>query len=213
LAVPSASSLVAFSLTGAILAVGTFDGTIRLWDTTDPRHPHPLGLPLPGPADTFSLAFSPTGATLAVGGYAGTIQLWDTTDPRHPHPLGLPLAGPVGGVWSVAFSHDGRSLAAVGADGTTRLWDVTDLRHPDALGFPLTGPVYADGSPGPINAVAFSPGTATLAEGAIDGTVWLWNLNPRYAIRRICAATAGDLTRKRWDQYVSNLPFQPPCTR
>jgi WD40 repeat protein len=69
---------VAFSPGGRTLASSSLDGTVRLWDLTDPAHPRPLGQPLTGStAAVASVAFSPGGRTLASGSFDGAIRLWN----------------------------------------------------------------------------------------------------------------------------------------
>jgi transcriptional regulator with XRE-family HTH domain len=115
--------LVAFSPGGRTLAAGGLDGTVRLWDVTDPAHPRPLGQPLPAGTRVDSVAFSPIGHTLASISAEGTLRLWDVTDPAHPRPVGQPLPGSTAAVDSVAFSPGGTTLAT-SSDGTIRLWSL-----------------------------------------------------------------------------------------
>ena len=71
-----------------------YDGTIRLWNVTDPAHPTQIGQPLTGPTSGVdSVAFSPDGHTLAAGSDDGTIWLWNVTDPAHATQIGQPLTG------------------------------------------------------------------------------------------------------------------------
>jgi WD40 repeat protein len=69
---------VAFSPGGHTLATGYGDGTLRLWDVTDPAHPRQLGEPPTGSTGSvLSVAFSPGGHTLATGYGDGTLRLWN----------------------------------------------------------------------------------------------------------------------------------------
>ena len=212
---------VAFTPVGDILASGNLDGTLRLWNLTNPRSVVPYTPPLPQSESIDSLAFSPDGRTLATAGSGGTIQLWNTADPAHPRVLGQPQTGSVNPVNTIAFSPDGRILAVGGSDGDVRLWNVADPATPQVLGQPLA----ADG--GTVYSVAFNPYGYTLASGSDNGTVQLWNI-PRTTLiggadaalsvaispdGRILAAAYGGGTVALWDvadparpRFVRQLP-------
>jgi WD40 repeat protein len=61
-----------------MLAAGSTDDTVWLWDVTDPGRPSPLAT-LTGPTDhVYTVAFSPRGTVLAAGSADGSVHLWDT---------------------------------------------------------------------------------------------------------------------------------------
>ncbi|MGB7795211.1 MAG: helix-turn-helix domain-containing protein [Pseudonocardiaceae bacterium] len=187
---------VAFS--GRILASGSDDGTVRLWNVADPTHPTPVGLPLAGYHGTvLTLAFSPDGRTLADGGDDHPIRLWNVADPAHPTPVGPPLIGHIRDVNAVVFSPDGRILASSSDDHTIRLWNVADPAHPTPVGPPLSGSNHH------VNTVAFSPDGRTLASGGNDQAVRLWNVtDPTHPI-------ALGLPLSDHTNYVNAVAFSP----
>ncbi|MFF9584124.1 WD40 repeat domain-containing protein [Streptomyces achromogenes] len=112
-----------FSADGRTLAVAGAEGSVRLWDVSDPRHPEAAGPAFGGPEGrTTALAFSPDARLLATVDSARTVRLWDVTDRARPRPLGRPLGDGAERVTALAFSPDARLVATVGTDGTASLW-------------------------------------------------------------------------------------------
>ena len=112
---------VAFSPDGKLLASGSWDNTIVLWDVDRRR----LLTRLKGhKKKVFSVAFSPDGKRLASGSQDQTILLWDVDSHK-------PLATLQGTslIRSLAFSPDGRLLASGSGDHTVIVWD-TETRKP-----------------------------------------------------------------------------------
>ena len=112
---------IAYSPDGAMIAAGSEDGAIYLWDllTNEPRvfeREHEYAIQ--------SVAFSPDGTLIASGGYNdSTVRLWDVKTGTLQHTLRGHQAH-IYGVQGVWFSPDGSTLASEGGDDTIRLWDV-----------------------------------------------------------------------------------------
>ncbi|MBL8166280.1 MAG: hypothetical protein JNJ61_30125, partial [Anaerolineae bacterium] len=102
-----------------LLAAGSRDGRILLWDTSTAAL---VGQPLSAHRDwVTALSFQPTGSILASGSADGTIVLWDIETRER---LGQPFSGHSDWVTALAFTPDGSSLISGGTDNMIYRWSV-----------------------------------------------------------------------------------------
>jgi WD40 repeat protein/serine/threonine protein kinase len=148
---------LAYSPQRLLLASGSADRTVRVWDLDTLT----LKRSYSGPRDfVTSVAFSQSGKLLAAGALDGRIQIWSVLSTRRLRGL----SGHRGRVADIAFSPSGDQLASAGEDGTVRLWDLQRGRIVRAL----TGHV------GGATAVAFAPDGQHLVSAGVDGRLRLW---------------------------------------
>ena len=155
---------VAFSPVDAILlATGSGDGTVKLWNVVTQQNIATLLRPAGS-----SVAFSSDGVTLAAGSYDGKVKLWDVTTQQDIVTLKVHTAG----ITSVSFSSDKRTLATGSWDRTVKLWDMmtrVDFATP--------------GHTSVVTSVAFSSDGTTIAYGTEDRTVELWDTSGWMQVR------------------------------
>ncbi len=149
---------VGFSSDGQVIAAGTADGEIRLWQID--------GKPqLVWKAHNEwirCVVFSPDDNVLVSGSEDHTIRIWDAGTGQSIQTL----KGHTNLVWSVAFNPDGNLLASCGDDKTIRIWDMATGECIDML----LGHTHW------VWSLAFSPDGLTVASGSHDQTARLWDI-------------------------------------
>jgi WD40 repeat protein/DNA-binding SARP family transcriptional activator len=175
---PTAVYGVALSPDGKLLAAGLADGSVVLWDVSDPHGPKQLATGR-GHTDTvFAVAFSPDGRELASASGDKTVRLWHV-DGRQLTPANT-LVGHGKIVTSVAFSPDGKLVASGSYDNTVRLWNV-------ATGAQVVAFTQHTNA---VTAVAFSPVGHLLASASYDETVRLWDTQSDVPVSVLSGATS-----------------------
>ena len=179
---------MAWSRNGELLASGSEDGAVRLWDSAG-KHVRILE----GHRDAVcGLAWS--ASMLASVSFDGTVRIWDVAS-------GNALRTLEGGAWSVAWSpngallasasskieirdpHSGSVLQTLESTGRSLAWspDGSMLASPDLGNIKIweatSGTLLPvlKGHFDWVLTVAWSPDGSTLASGSIDGTVRLWD--------------------------------------
>ncbi|HEX5727750.1 MAG TPA: GTP-binding protein, partial [Longimicrobiaceae bacterium] len=149
---------IAWSPDGRLIATGSSDRTLRVWDALSGR----LLRTHRGHTDrVLSVAFHPTGVTLATGGADRTIRIWDTYTGALLRTLDVQEEW----VYSVAYHPDGGILVSGDGSGVIRLWNA-------AGGSPL-GRIEAHKRS--VKDLAYEPRGHGLVSAGVDGTVALWN--------------------------------------
>ncbi len=171
---PQPKARASSTATRQLLASGSSDQTVRVWDaetgqalytlrgqpralTTLAIAPLPQTLPATAPGQAQWL--------LVAAGYDQIVHRW--------HGWGVqveatrqPLRGPRGALYTVAISPDGRLVAGGGYDRTLYLWDLNSGHLLQRY----------QGHTNSIYAVVFHPEGKMLASSSTDGTVRLWAL-------------------------------------
>jgi len=178
---------LAFSPDSTMVATGSSDKTVKLWEIASGKHVATLD---GHPGSVWSVAFSPDGKLLASGtaifdekgkkSHSGEISIWDVgrrtlIDRVQAHDEVIR---------GLSFAPDGKLLASAAQDGLVKLWKVANEKltllqlvydaqtvHPSAV---KRGPRLRN----TVVDVAFSPEGTLLAWGE-DPMLWLWDVEKR----------------------------------
>jgi WD40 repeat protein len=167
---------LAFSPDGGLIASGSADRTVRLWNLPEGR---PLQT-LEGHRSAVNcLAISSNGRLLASGGKDSSAWLWRLPAAQ----TAVQLKGHSQMVLCLAITPDSRVLATGSADSAIQLWSLPDGKNLKML----------EGHTASVQALAVSPDGDVLASAGEDCTVRLWSLPEGRHLRTLSGHRNADL--------------------
>ena len=174
---------VAFDKSGAVVASGATDWSVRLWNAATGECERVLS---GHTAAVASVVFDKAGARLATGGWDGSARIWDVASGRE---LSSFRSGS-DRVLFVRFSPDERLLATANGDGGVRIYDVEQSR--------LALQIRAHASE--CRCLAFSPDGAVLASSSYqDRVIRLFRVDGGTLVKELAGHGSG----------VAGIEFSP----
>ena len=220
-----------FSPDGKVLATGSSNKTIRLWDLATGETIHIFSGDTNGFAE---IAFSPDGKTIVAAG--DTDKSARILDVASGQTVKL-LSGHTGAVVDVALSPDGKYIVTASLDFTARIWDVATGQtlhvltghsgHLTRMAVPPDGKYVVTGSldrrarlwdastgqqvqvfdhPDVISAVAYSPDGKYFATGCEDLVARLWEASTGQMVREFSGADALGIEFSPDGRFFLNCP-------
>ncbi len=187
-----AVSSVALSPNGKILATGSWDQVVKLWDVETRQVVRKIR---GGHGDYINyVTFSPDGRQLATASDDKTVALWDVAaDDQEP----IRLVGHTGKIRTVAYSTDGQRVVTASSDRTIRVWNARtgelELKIDDQVHGHRVGVLCA----------VFSPDGTRIASGGESNLVKVWNATTGEWLFDISGHTAG----------IASIAYSPDGTR
>ncbi len=147
---------VAWSPDGKIIASGSYDKMVKLWDVASGKELKNLQDHIDA---VFAVAFSPDGKHLASASQDRTVKIWDVATGNRLYTLGDALDGLTG----IAYSPAGDRVSAAGYDKTIYIWTVGETEG--TLKQSLIGDEES------ILALVWSPDGQTIITASSDGSI------------------------------------------
>jgi len=169
---------------GELVASAGDDGTVQIWNPTDPQSDP---LVLDAGSDVTALASADRDLVVS-GARDGSVRQWNPVTGA-PGPV---LDAGSGNAVSVGVSEDGTVIAAAGEDGLVRVWSSGSAE-----------PRVLEGEGVPLRGMAVSPDGRFVAAGGESPNTLLWNVRSGEV-----AQTLGGHT-----SFVSGVTFSPDSRR
>lgn len=166
-------SSLAISPNGKLIATGSVDLTVKVWDTASKQCVSTLE---GHDGDVQAMAFSPDGKLLASGEIYKKIKLWDVATKKETRML-IDMEGKVAGL---VFSPDSKRIFAACMDNFVRVWSVGSPGDAKKLAHNWA-----------VVGVAVSPDGKTLAAIDDGGSVTLWDATTLKKSKELKHSNAG----------------------
>jgi WD40 repeat protein/serine/threonine protein kinase len=156
---------VVFSPSGRVIASGSEDNAIRLWDVATGESEKILR----GHGSAVHKAvFSPDGEWIASGAHDETVRLWNIAGYQEVRVLHTTVfRGHADGILSARFSSDGKQIITASRDRSAMLWNA-------ATGERVRS--FEEGHEFLATSAAFFPDGRRVATGAGDNSVRIWDI-------------------------------------
>ncbi|ETW94997.1 MAG: hypothetical protein ETSY2_48795, partial [Candidatus Entotheonella gemina] len=150
---------VVYSPNGQLIATGSDDNTIRIWDAATGAFRREL---IGHSGDVARIAFSPDSTRIVSGSYDKTARIWDVETGKERHRLKEHESR----VWGVAWSPDGVHVATGSGNDAIRIWNaMTGVRVQKLTGHTMI-----------VWDVAFNPDGTRLVSISSDRTARIWDV-------------------------------------
>jgi hypothetical protein len=183
---------VAWSTDGKILASGSWDKTVRLWNGESGEC---LRILKEHTGNIHSVAWGKFRNILASGSGDRTVRIWNGESGKCLQVLKGHTRNVHSVAWSTSYqSLSQRILASASWDRTVRIWDGESGNCLQVL----------KGHRGSVHSVAWAPGKDILASGSADRTVRIWNGKSGECLHVITGHT-DDVRCVAWSHFTYNL--------
>lgn len=198
---------------GRWLVSGSWDHTVRIWETTTPSTSVKV---LKGHTSSVKgVSITPNGRWIVSGSADYSVRVWDSTAPSMPAKV---LRGHTDDVTSVSISHNGRWVASASLDFTVRVWEVAG---------PSMREMVLKGHTNDVNSVIISPEGRWIVSASSDHKIMVWDRTaptiPSTVLEehtsyvntvdispdgRWVVSGSTDRTVKVWDRNAPNTPLK-----
>jgi len=196
---------MAWSPNGRMLASGSLDKSIKIWNVQTGQELQTL---VGHSESVYSVAWAPDEQMLASGSDDRSIKIWNVQTGQEFQTL----RGHSSHVNSIAWSPDGQKLISSSHDSTIKIWDVRRGQELQTL----------MGHSASVYSVAWSPDGKMLASGSFDSTIKIWDARRSqefqtlvghygrvYSVAwspdgKMLASGSDDRTIRIWDPFLGN---------